>query len=105
MIHVSKRNPNDKADLTATRGERMNAMKVIELIALLENLDPEAEIVLKGEDFGGYAYSFGEVIESGYGVRTYYGSDIHNAVILCEGSQIGAVWEEDELNDGDEEDY
>lgn len=68
-------------------------MTVRELKELLENYDDNEEIVVS--DGGTYLYDISK-IKKGYGVRAFWGND-YKALVLVARDQVGAMWEEDEL--------
>lgn len=69
-------------------------MTVRDLIGMLEDFDEDAEIRVQAG--GDYAYDIEEVLE-GYGIRAFYGDD-YKCLILKADEQVGAIWEEDELD-------
>ncbi len=77
-------------------------MKVKDLIEILETYDENAEVIIGmrqtyGTDFAmGIEYDIAE-----HRINAFYGEDF-NAVVITEGSQIGAVAYDD--NDDDEDD-
>ena len=69
-----------------------------ELKEMLEDL-----VDCYGEDMpvvfqsGSYAYSFKRYAIEDKGVRAFWGND-YKAIVLEEDDQVGAVWDEDELD-------
>ena len=79
-------------------------MKVRDLIEILETYDENAEVIIGmrqtyGTDFAmGIEYDIAE-----HRINAFYGSD-YKAVVITEGSQIGAVAYDDEDDDDEYDD-